>query len=95
VISKLEQAKKLKHVTLSDCGRLDSLADFLVLSGTIQVVTVTNCPKLRSKDLETLSQLPLNEQQQQSSGTIRKLTFTLCGLESIPAGLFKNHGQSL
>jgi hypothetical protein len=94
VISKLEQAKKLKHVTLSDCGRLDSLADFLVLSGSIQVVSVSNCPKLRSKDLETLSQLPLNEQQL-SAGTIRKLTFTLCGLESIPVGLFKNHGQSL
>ena len=79
---KIEQAAKLKQLNVQDCAKLENLEkNYLkVAELSLQVVNVTNCPKLGSKDLEIIS----------NGVSIRKLTFTSTSLDSIPPSIFKD-----
>jgi len=91
VQQKLEQALKLKQLMIQDVTVTD-LAQFqnaAKVAEVVQVVNVSNCPKLRGKDLEAVG-VPQN-----GKGCIRKLTFIQSGLDSIPASLFPAHASTL
>jgi Leucine-rich repeat (LRR) protein len=73
-------------VTVSDLAQFQNVPK---VAEVVQVVNVSNCPKLRGKDLEAIG-VPQN-----GKGCIRKLTFIQSGLDSIPDSLFPAHATTL
>jgi len=80
-------AKKIKTLNLTDLPGLSSLSDdFQQLNGLLQVVTITNCPKLKAADLEKIAS---------AKGPLRKLHFSFTSLERVPASLLTSSADAL